>query len=134
LAKEDALYFLKHVRPKDKPFALTVGKNTKAHQNGCTICDEIVLDFVIQTIPPITCILILTVPYPLHHTAFYPPKPVGQSYHPGGQWDPTIKYKKLYQNITYPRPPYNVTQAFEALPNIFHISQKRYDQRWKSGE
>jgi hypothetical protein len=25
LAKEDALYFLRHARPKDKPFALTVG-------------------------------------------------------------------------------------------------------------
>jgi hypothetical protein len=67
-------------------------------------------------------------------SAFYPPKPVGESRAPGGQWDPSLKYKQLYQNMTFPRPPYNVTQDFQALPKIFRISEVRYNQRWKTGE
>ncbi|KAG7342576.1 arylsulfatase [Nitzschia inconspicua] len=97
LSKEDALYFLRHVRPKDgngnqntTPFALTV--------------------------------------------AFYPPKPVGESREPGGQWEPPQHYKKLYENVTFHRP-YNVTQAYEALPpNLFRVSENRFYQRWRTDE
>ncbi|KAG7371676.1 arylsulfatase [Nitzschia inconspicua] len=90
LSKEDALYFLRHARPKDSPFALTI--------------------------------------------AFYPPKPVGESREPGGQWDPTQHYKKLYEKVTFHRP-YNVTQAYEALPpNLFRMSENRFYQRWKTDE
>jgi arylsulfatase A-like enzyme len=66
--------------------------------------------------------------------AFYPPKPVGESREPGGQWDPSEKYKRLYENVTYTRP-YNVTQAFQALPpGLFKMSENRNWQRWRSDE
>jgi arylsulfatase len=65
--------------------------------------------------------------------AFYPPKPVGESREPGGQWDPSQRYRKLYDNVTFERP-YNITQAFEALPPIFKLSENRFYQRWRSDE
>jgi len=67
--------------------------------------------------------------------AFYPPKAVGQSYEPGGQWSPSEWSKMLYANKTYERP-YDVDKAHKNLPDFLQsgITRNRYDERWNSTE
>ena len=92
-ARNDAIQFLRHERPKDIPFALTV--------------------------------------------AFYPPKPVGNKVNPpGAAWDPDWKHRKMYKNITFPEIPYNVSQAFDSLPEFLKksIARRRWYQRWPTQE
>lgn len=123
LAKEDALHFLRHVRPKDRQFALTVG--------AC------VYDMAVHV-----RLSAIRIPFTHHHhifsslhylLAFYPPKPVGQSHEPGRQWDPTQQYRKLYENITYERP-YDIFNVSNTNPNIFKLSKQRFYQRWETGK
>lgn len=62
--------------------------------------------------------------------AFYPPKPVGSSREPGGQWMPTNETRLLYDNVTIADVPYNMTQAFQTLPLFLQSSQTAAYQRW----
>mmetsp|Transcript_11751 Transcript_11751/g.23864 ORF Transcript_11751/g.23864 Transcript_11751/m.23864 type:complete len:626 (+) Transcript_11751:268-2145(+) len=65
--------------------------------------------------------------------AFYPPKAVGDSNEPGGQWSPKSSFKELYANKTYV-PPYDLQQARQTLPDFLRrgIVTERYQSRWKS--
>jgi len=67
--------------------------------------------------------------------AFYPPKPVGSSPEPGGQWRPKNETRALYENITIPEP-YNMTHAFSLLPKFLQSSKrstvKRFWERYRS--
>lgn len=67
--------------------------------------------------------------------AFYPPKAVGNSYEPGGQWFPKDSTMELYANKTYV-PPYNIKKAYKRLPNFLRsgIVSTRYHSRWNSSE
>lgn len=68
--------------------------------------------------------------------AFYPPKPVGDSDIPGEQWKPTNETKKLYENVTIPRPEYN--ESFSKLPDFLknenHAAVHRYHTRYRTEE
>jgi len=67
--------------------------------------------------------------------AFYPPKAVGSSSEPGGQWSPKESSKELYANKTYV-PPYDVKKAFKRLPQFLKrgIVKTRYESRWNTTE
>jgi arylsulfatase A-like enzyme len=65
--------------------------------------------------------------------AFYPPKPVGDSNEPGGQWSPTEEYYNLYRNHTFVRP-YNITEAYEKVLPIFGMARWRFTRRWETDE
>jgi arylsulfatase A-like enzyme len=65
--------------------------------------------------------------------AFYPPKPVGESFEPGGQWMPTEEWYNIYRNHTFERP-YDIEQAKKALLPIFKMSEWRFKSRWESDE
>eukprot|EP00554_Chaetoceros_debilis_P015659 CAMPEP_0194125152 /NCGR_PEP_ID=MMETSP0150-20130528/59311_1 /TAXON_ID=122233 /ORGANISM="Chaetoceros debilis, Strain MM31A-1" /LENGTH=751 /DNA_ID=CAMNT_0038818947 /DNA_START=128 /DNA_END=2383 /DNA_ORIENTATION=- len=60
--------------------------------------------------------------------AFYPPKPVGDSPEPGGQWRPKNETRALYENITIPEP-YNMTHAFSLLPKFLQYDRSASVQR-----
>jgi arylsulfatase len=68
--------------------------------------------------------------------AFYPPKPVADSSIPGEQWKPTNETKKLYENVTIPRPEYN--ESFSKLPDFLkderHAAVHRYQTRYRTEE
>ena len=51
--------------------------------------------------------------------AFYPPKAVGVSKEPGGQWTPKKEFRAVYDNVTIPEPINgNHKQADELLPDF----------------
>ena len=68
--------------------------------------------------------------------AFYPPKPVGDSRKPGEQFSPTNETKKLYENVTIPRPEHEI--SFQKLPEFLkketHAAPDRFRQRYNSSE
>ncbi len=66
--------------------------------------------------------------------AFYPPKPVGLSREPGGQFSPTNETKKLYENVTIPLP--ETYSAFSKLPDFLQrgAGQKRFYERYRTME
>ena len=63
--------------------------------------------------------------------AFYPPKPVGVSGVPGGQWMPKNETRKLYDNITIPDIPYNTTKAIESMPHFLRRYGSAARARWR---
>jgi Sulfatase len=65
--------------------------------------------------------------------AFYPPKAVGSFTEPGAQWSPVESFYELYKDHHF-IPPYNFTQAFEALPHFLKqgIGRNRYEQRYNT--
>ncbi|VEU38662.1 unnamed protein product [Pseudo-nitzschia multistriata] len=67
--------------------------------------------------------------------AYYPPKAVGASKEPGGQWFPKESSKALYANTTY-EPPYDVEKAHADLPDFLKkkIMRNRYLERWDTTE
>mmetsp|Transcript_3487 Transcript_3487/g.6595 ORF Transcript_3487/g.6595 Transcript_3487/m.6595 type:complete len:683 (-) Transcript_3487:80-2128(-) len=62
--------------------------------------------------------------------AFYPPKPVGNSDVPGGQWTPKNETRALYDNITIPEP-YNHSIAFRLLPDFLRHQRSAAATRWR---
>jgi arylsulfatase len=63
--------------------------------------------------------------------AFYPPKAVGMSHVPGGQWTPKNETRaKYYDNETIPTPPYDVEESYKKLPWFFHVYEKEGRYRW----
>jgi arylsulfatase len=62
--------------------------------------------------------------------AFYPPKPVGNSDEPGGQWIPKNFTRALYDNITIPEP-YNHTKSFHLLPEFLQRYGSAARARWR---
>ncbi len=68
--------------------------------------------------------------------AFNPPKPFGDSREPGGQWQPTNETKKLYENVTIPRPEYN--ESYSKLPDFLqndkHAAVYRFYTRYRTEE
>jgi len=67
--------------------------------------------------------------------AFYPPKAVGNSFEPGGQWSPKNSTKDLYANTVYKRP-YDIEKAHANLPDFLRekMVRNRYLERWNSTE
>ena len=63
--------------------------------------------------------------------AFYPPKPIGTSNEPGGQWFPSKETLSLFQNITIPEP-YNMTDSFYRLPAYLKGKRSEARNRWKN--
>ena len=68
--------------------------------------------------------------------AFYPPKPVGAGTKPGEQWSPTNETKKLYENMTIPRPEH--IKSFQKLPEFLQnprgVARDRFTQRYSTNE
>jgi len=66
--------------------------------------------------------------------AFYPPKPVGSGRAPGHQWSPTNETKKLYENVTIPRPEHE--ESFQKLPEFLKrgAAVGRFGQRYPTEE
>jgi arylsulfatase len=63
--------------------------------------------------------------------AFYPPKAIGNSFEPGGQWFPLDSTRAaFYDNETIPHP-YNETDAYNRLPYFFHKYERTARNRWK---
>lgn len=62
--------------------------------------------------------------------AFYPPKAIGASMEPGGQWFPMNYSRALYENATIPMPPYNITESHRKLPPPFTKHEKEGWHRW----
>ena len=64
--------------------------------------------------------------------AFYPPKAIGNSFVPGGQWFPQNRTRELHYpaNETVPRP-YNETDAYQRLPWFFHKLERGGRSRWE---
>jgi arylsulfatase A-like enzyme len=62
--------------------------------------------------------------------AFYPPKPIGNSDIPGGQWFPKNETRALYNNITIPEP-YNHSIAFKLLPDFLRRQRSAAAARWR---
>jgi arylsulfatase len=62
--------------------------------------------------------------------AFYPPKPVGSSDKPGGQWMPKNITRALYDNITI-REPYNLAKSYNLLPNFLKRNRTAARARWR---
>jgi len=62
--------------------------------------------------------------------AFYPPKPVGESREPGMQFKPNNETKKLYENVTIADVPYNMSEAFHALPKFLQAQKTYGHRRW----
>ncbi len=62
--------------------------------------------------------------------AFYPPKPVGSSNEPGGQWTPKKESRALYDNVTIPEP-FNHTKAFNLLPEFLRRYGSAAAARWR---
>lgn len=67
--------------------------------------------------------------------AFYPPKAVGVSREPGGQWFPHPKYRAIYENATIPEP-YNTTDAYRRLPPFLQgegtVARTRWRERFQT--
>ena len=62
--------------------------------------------------------------------AFYPPKPVGNSNVPGGQWTPKKEVRAQYNDTVVPEP-YNHTEAFKLLPEFLQHERTAARARWK---
>ena len=66
--------------------------------------------------------------------AFYPPKAIGNSFEPGGQWFPQTQTLEQYYNnqttVSIPRP-YNETDAYQRLPWFFHKLERGGRSRWE---
>jgi len=62
--------------------------------------------------------------------AFYPPKSVGSSIEPGGQWTPKKFSRAMYDNITIPEP-YNHSKSFNLLPEFLQRFGTAARARWR---
>mmetsp|Transcript_21846 Transcript_21846/g.26759 ORF Transcript_21846/g.26759 Transcript_21846/m.26759 type:complete len:618 (+) Transcript_21846:1157-3010(+) len=61
--------------------------------------------------------------------AFYPPKAVGTSRGPGGQWSPTNETRALYDNVTIPEP--EMKESFKLLPKFLQEERGPARGRWR---
>ena len=71
--------------------------------------------------------------------AFYPPKAVGISKDPGEQWMPSDETRRIYDNVTIPPLPYNITEGRKVLPLFLQRTETtmvkgRWRERWSTPE
>ena len=62
--------------------------------------------------------------------AFYPPKPVGNGQDPGAQFKPDGQSRSFYDNVTINDVPYNMTEAYDALPKFLQSEKTAAKERW----